>query len=51
MAHEAPAASSDLEFPFAFPRPGRYGVWVQVRVAGLVRTAAFVAQVEASADR
>jgi hypothetical protein len=45
MGHGMPSTSSDLEFPFAFPQPGRYGVWVQVRVAGTVRTAAFSVQV------
>ena len=44
-SHAAPPAGSDLEFPFAFPRAGRYGVWVQVRLAGAVRTAAFSAEV------
>ncbi|HSA54103.1 MAG TPA: hypothetical protein VLE53_00295 [Gemmatimonadaceae bacterium] len=51
--HGAHAVTSDLDFPFAFPRPGRYGVWVQVRVSGTVRTAAFVVDVAAErrADR
>lgn len=43
--HVTSGITSDLEFPFAFPRPGRYAVWVQVRVAGTVRTAAFLASV------
>ncbi len=30
-----------LGFPFAFPKPGRYRVWVQVKQGGAVRTAAF----------
>lgn len=30
-----------VRFPFAFPRAGRYRVWVQVRVGGVVRTGVF----------
>ena len=40
--HAAPVAyPGTLAFPFAFPEAGTYRVWVQVRHAGRVRTAAF----------
>lgn len=32
---------SELSFPYAFPSAGRYRVWVQLRVRGRVRTAAW----------
>ncbi len=31
----------DISFPYAFPSPGRYRVWVQLRVRDSVRTAGF----------
>jgi hypothetical protein len=34
-----------LSFPFAFPKPGAYRVWVQVKLDGTVRTAAVDATV------
>ena len=40
-AHGASAFPGTLGFPFAFPKPGRYRVWVQVKHGGAVRTAAF----------
>lgn len=34
-------ATGELSFPYAFPSAGRYRVWVQLRVRGRVRTAAW----------
>ncbi len=40
-----PAMTAEMpgvfEFPWAFPKPGRYRVWVQFRRSGTVRSAAF----------
>jgi hypothetical protein len=41
MDHLAPLAPAAVEFPFAFPSPGPYRLWLQFRHAGAVRTAAF----------
>jgi hypothetical protein len=37
---------SELSFPYAFPSAGRYRVWVQLRIKGRVRTAAWDVEVK-----
>ncbi len=42
-AHQMPIAptSSTVMFPYAFPEPGKYHMWVQVKHAGRILTGAY----------
>jgi hypothetical protein len=39
--NRGPALSGVLSFPYEFPRPGRYRIWVQVKPHGRVLTGTF----------
>ena len=45
MEHAAPVSGA-VSFPYAFPSAGNYRVWVQVKLDGKIRTAAFDARVQ-----
>jgi hypothetical protein len=44
--HRSPAAASEVSTLYAFPKAGRYRLWVQMKRAGQVTTAAFDADVK-----
>jgi len=44
--HHAPVRPEELAFPYGFPRPGSYRLFVQVRHAGRIVTGAFDARIE-----
>ena len=53
MSHAMSAAAvagDSLYFPYAFPQPGRYTVWVQVKRHGRVMTGSFPADVRPGGD-
>jgi len=47
MAMPMPAAAPGgaIRFPYGFPKPGGYRLWVQVRTGGKVRTGVFAARI------
>jgi hypothetical protein len=50
-AHPMPVTqtSSTVAFPYAFPKPGKYHVWVQVKHAGRILTGAYALEVAPAA--
>jgi hypothetical protein len=48
MPMPAAAAGGALRFPYGFPKPGSYRLWVQVRTGGRVRAGVFAARITAS---
>ena len=46
MMQHAPTTVGVVSFPYAFPKPGKYRIWVQVRLSGRIATGSFSASVE-----
>jgi hypothetical protein len=44
----APPQNGVISFPYAFPKPGRYHMWVQVKHGGRVLTGAFAFEVQSA---
>lgn len=46
MSHSSPALPPEIKFPYGFPHPGDYRIFVQIKHSGHVQTAAFDAHVQ-----
>ena len=45
------AEGEGASFPYAFPKPGRYRMWVQVKIAGNILTGVFDVEVQEEGRR
>jgi hypothetical protein len=41
-----PSPSAEISFPYGFPKPGDYRIFVQIKRAGKIETGEFVAKTE-----
>ena len=48
MREPGAVGSGVVSFPYAFPKPGQYRIWVQVKRAGRILTGAFSTEVDAA---
>lgn len=46
LTHQGAHAPSVVSFPYEFPKPGRYRIWVQVKSGGKVMTGVFDTEVQ-----
>jgi hypothetical protein len=49
--HDMVDPGSTVSFPYSFPKPGNYRMWVQVKRAGRILTGVFDVAVEAESAR
>jgi len=47
----SPVAREQISFPYAFPKPGAYRLWAQVKIAGAIQTGVFDVDVPANGRR